>query len=79
MKIFDWDHAASINTPQWVAWLKANQGKPITCEEFVAAYSARREADRRPYKAKRYYVKNLVRSYEKLKTNFGFFQPGDGN
>jgi hypothetical protein len=79
MKIFDWDYAATIYTPDWVAWLKANQDKPVTCEEYIAAYCARRDTDPRPYKAKRYYVKNLVRSYERLKINFGFFQLGDGN
>jgi hypothetical protein len=59
--------------------LKANQDKPVTCEEFVAAYSSRRAADTRPYKAKRYYVKNLARSYARLKIDFGFFKSGDGN
>jgi hypothetical protein len=79
MKTFDWAHAATLNTPDWLAWLKANHDKPITCDEFVAAYCARRDTDSRPYKAKRYYVKRLVRSYEKLKSDFGFFQLGDGN
>ena len=54
MKTFDWDHAATLNTSDWLAWLKANQDKPVTCDEFVAAYSARRDTDTRPYKGKRY-------------------------
>jgi hypothetical protein len=71
MKKFDWDHAATLNTPDWLTWLKAHHDKPVTCEEFVAAYTARRDADPRPYKAKRYHIKNLVRTYGRLQANFG--------
>jgi hypothetical protein len=73
MKTFDWGHAATIHQLEWLDWLKANHNKPITVEEYVAAYRSRRATDPRPYNAKRYYHKTIIKQYENLKAKFGFF------
>lgn len=64
MKQFDWEEAATRNSPEKLAWLKENHNKPITVDEYVAAMKAIRQERNSP--------SHLRNNYRRLQT-FGFF------
>jgi hypothetical protein len=73
MKAFDWTRFSDQHKPAWAAWLEANHDKPVTEIEFITAYRAQRDDDKRTHKARRYATAKVRQSYKNLKNDFGFF------
>jgi len=72
-KTFDWEQCSKQHRSEWVSWLNANHGRPVTEAEYMEAYRARRSADTRPHNARRYGTGKLRQAYRNLRDDFGFF------
>lgn len=72
MKTFDWNIAETLHSPEYITWLKRNQYKPLTEEEYVngvkpLAYTptGKWKKGRQPH--------SLRSNYRNLRDTFGFF------
>lgn len=68
---FDWDEAATRHTAETLNWLRDNNQKKMTLEEFSVAYKALPHKHRRPSRCKT--PSKLKSHYYHLRDKFGFF------
>ncbi len=73
MKIFDWDYCKIHAQPKRYEWLKKNQNKPITEQEFILALQAMKDTQRGRVRNHNYKITKLKWQYNNLRTIFGFF------